>query len=397
MARIATSEMIRSSTQIMLDQQRRLADLQRQITSGQRINSAEDDPIGATRVLDLTRTVDTNAQYQKNIEVARSRLSMAEVALVEAQSQLRRVRDLAIQADTETVSNEDREVIAQEIKLLLEGILGTANSKDSNGEFLFSGYQGRTQTFTQTATGQYVYNGDDGQRFLQVGPARQVAVSDTGQRLFGAIKTIQASAAVTNTGTATIKAGAVVDPDSYQPHTFTITFTSSTTYDVTNNITGQTILTNQVYETDSAITFNGSQVTISGIPASGDSFVVSPAADANVFDRIDDLVGYLQSRPRLDSELDQFHRDVNNAINDIDQALNTLSGGQTEIGARVNTLDTQEGINEAFSFQVQKIITGIRDLDYTKAISLFSQQMIALQAAQQAFVRTQSLSLFNFL
>ena len=39
----------------------------------------------------------------------------------------------------------------------------------------------------------------------------------------------------------------------------------------------------------------------------------------------------------------------------------------------------------------------VEDLDYTEAAGLYNRQLLGLQAAQQAFVKVQGLSLFNFI
>jgi len=70
---------------------------------------------------------------------------------------------------------------------------------------------------------------------------------------------------------------------------------------------------------------------------------------------------------------------------------------QTTIGARLNSIDQQREVNETISFNMQKTLSEVQDLDYAEAISRLVQQEAGLQAAQQTFVRVQGLSLFNFL
>ena len=52
---------------------------------------------------------------------------------------------------------------------------------------------------------------------------------------------------------------------------------------------------------------------------------------------------------------------------------------------------------DGFSLQLTESLSELRDLDYAEALSLLSQQLFGLEAAQQTFARTQSLSLFRFL
>jgi flagellar hook-associated protein 1 FlgK len=80
---------------------------------------------------------------------------------------------------------------------------------------------------------------------------------------------IQAAAASSNTGTAAISPGSVLDPSNPQLlTTATISFLTPTTYQI--NGAG-----NFAYTPGSAISANGWSVTISGAPAAGDTFTVS--------------------------------------------------------------------------------------------------------------------------
>lgn len=86
-----------------------------------------------------------------------------------------------------------------------------------------------------------------------------------------------------------------------------------------------------------------------------------------------------------------------NALSDIDAAFTNLLNTRAKIGARMNAIDDQKAANESFDLAVANVRSSLEDLDYAEAISRFNQQLAALQAAQQSFIRIQDLSLFNFL
>jgi flagellar hook-associated protein 3 FlgL len=85
------------------------------------------------------------------------------------------------------------------------------------------------------------------------------------------------------------------------------------------------------------------------------------------------------------------------AITDIDTAFTSLFNTRAKIGARMNAIDDQKTANEAFDLAVADVKSTLEDLDYAEAISRFNQQLTALQASQQSFMKIQDLSLFNFL
>lgn len=85
------------------------------------------------------------------------------------------------------------------------------------------------------------------------------------------------------------------------------------------------------------------------------------------------------------------------SLENIDNALDNLLTLRAELGARLNVIDTQRSVNESVTLQLQTSLSSEQDLDYAEAISRLNQQVVALQASQQAFIKVQGLSLFNYL
>lgn len=84
-------------------------------------------------------------------------------------------------------------------------------------------------------------------------------------------------------------------------------------------------------------------------------------------------------------------------IASIDQALERMITVRSSIGARINAVDQQQELNDDLILDMKTTLSEFQDLDYAEAISRMNLQATALQAAQQAFVRVQGLSLFNYL
>ena len=78
-------------------------------------------------------------------------------------------------------------------------------------------------------------------------------------------------------------------------------------------------------------------------------------------------------------------------------AIDSLTTARTAVGARINSIDQQRSINEDSLASLETSLTKLKDLDYAEAISRLNSQTTGLQAAQQAYVKVQGLSLFNFL
>jgi flagellar hook-associated protein 3 FlgL len=111
----------------------------------------------------------------------------------------------------------------------------------------------------------------------------------------------------------------------------------------------------------------------------------SPGID-NVFEAIDKFVMDLKSNAPEPSSLD-----------DISKSMDRIINVQSSLGVRLNVLDQQENMNADHVLNMKTVLSETEDVDYAEAISRFSFQSTALQAAQQAFVQVQKLSLFNLL
>ena len=105
----------------------------------------------------------------------------------------------------------------------------------------------------------------------------------------------------------------------------------------------------------------------------------------------DVLAGLSQALRNNDQEV------VSARFIDVDEATEKLSSTRTSIGVRMNWIENQASLNDNFNLNLQRTISDIQDLDIAEAIGRLQLQMVSLQAAQQTFVKTQNLSLFNYL
>ena len=188
--RISTTQMQKNALTAMLDQQVALSKTQQQVASGQRILSPSDDVLGTTQVLALQKVIATYKQYDENSFVADSRIKLEEGALTGVVDGLQRARELAIQGTNTTYGATERRSIAAEVRQILGEVRGIANTVDSNGEYIFAGFNVDTAPFAETENPvgsglyDYSYTGDLGQRTVQIGATRFIAVGDPGDSVF---------------------------------------------------------------------------------------------------------------------------------------------------------------------------------------------------------------------
>jgi flagellar hook-associated protein 3 FlgL len=396
-----SNDTMRSAFLAALDAaQRRVLDTQQKVSTGKRINSPSDDPVAAARVAHLDTSLSRLDQYQSNTTFARNQLGLEEETLKNVIDNLQRIRELALQANNSTASDSDRLTIAAEIRQYRDELLTLANTTDVDGRHLFGGYNEAATPFTATAGGNVVYNGDQGQRTLQISDSRFVAINDSGAQVFQRIPEGNGTFALGvnpgNTGTGTLGASSVIDPTSWVADNYTITFLTPTTYEVRDG-TSALVSSGAFTPPGQSITFRGAQLAIDGAPSAGDSFTVTPSGNSDVFTMLDDLITSLESPAGDSASRAQLHSDLGQRISNIDSALGRMIDVRGEIGARVRALDQQDSLNADFALHLNTTLSAVRDLDYADAITRLSQELFGLDAAQQAFARAQNLSLFKYI
>jgi len=397
--RIATSAIYQMKVQALLDQQAALAKTQSQIATGLRVQTPADDPVAAAQLQDLARAQAQEEQFAKNSTAVTGRLQTEEQALADANGVIQRARELVVQANTATLSDSDRQSIATELKARLDELLSIANRRDSNGEYLFAGYSGGSLPFARGASGSVGYAGDSGTRAVQVGTGLFVQDSDTGNRVFmdiaagNGVFTTAASAA--NSGSGVIDAGSVVNRAAWVPGAFRLSFTTGTTWQVTDS--SNAVVASGNYTSGGAIAFNGAQLSVAGVPAAGDTYTIASAGTRDVFSTLDGIVSTLQAGASNNAARAQLNSALNGSLQQLDQASQQLLTVRSQVGARLSTLDDADGTRQSELTNLQTSAGQLGGLDYAAAVSKMSQQTVALQAAQQSFAMIAKLSLFNYL
>jgi flagellar hook-associated protein 3 FlgL len=292
----------------MLERQKDLSETELQVASGKRILRPSDDPSGAVRILDMKEAEQRLAQYQRNADWATARLEQEETTLEGIGNLLQRARELTVRGNNGTMSTVDRQAIAAEIEQIRDSFWQLTNTRDANGEYIFGGFRTQSEPMSMTiqadGRAQFDYAGDEGQRLLQIGESREVAIGDPGSLFMNVRST---------------------DP-------------------------------------------------------------TAPDGERDIGEIIDTIAWNFNNGDPDD-----------HALTDLDAALDRVLLTRAKIGARMNAIDEQKVSNEAFKLAVTDVRSSLEDLDYAEAISRFNQQLTALQASQQAFIKVQDLSLFNFL
>ncbi|HTN32005.1 MAG TPA: flagellar hook-associated protein 3 [Pseudomonas sp.] len=188
--RLSTSQMFNASVSGHQKGYAALVKTHEQITSGHRIQTPADDPVGSARLLQLEQQAGLLNQYKSNLTDATNSLAQEESIL---QSMIRigdRARTLAGQAGNGAYNDHDRNAIAAELQQIENELFGLMNSKNASGEYWFSGSQSGIQPYVRNPDGTYRYQGDQSQQHLQVATGVQLSINDSGFEAFESAKNV---------------------------------------------------------------------------------------------------------------------------------------------------------------------------------------------------------------
>lgn len=164
--------------------QRNMADiarLQEQISSGERITRASDDPVGAGGVLQADSSLSAITQYQRNLDAARARQTLEEQTLSEITLVLERARELGIAQGSDNANGDTRAVAQAEVDRLLEFTVGLGNTT-FQGRYLFGGQYADRQPFPTTTPDPAAP--PTGELQVEIGPGQRVGTNHSGQEVF---------------------------------------------------------------------------------------------------------------------------------------------------------------------------------------------------------------------
>jgi len=395
--RVSTAGMHDAAIKKILAQQAKLSYTQAQVASGKRVQTPADDPIAATQILDLSRARAQIEQYGKNSVAATNRLQMTEGSLADVGDVLQRVRELAVKANNATNDSSSLASIATELRSRVQELQDIANRRDASGGYLFSGYSAQTTPFSR-GVGGVSYAGDQGVRQLQIGPDQKVADSFSGLEVFMDIPESNGTFTTTtgvHAGTGSIDAGQVTNPAAWVPGNYTLRFTTPGNWDVLD--ASNAVVASGAYQEGSTINFNGAQVTVTGTPAAGDTFLIAPARKESVFKTLDDLIATLTTGTLDPSGRALLNTNVGGALAQLDQSLTHVIDLRAEVGSRLSMIDAATESRDSLDVDLQTSLSQMQDLDYAEAISRMNQQMVSLQSAQAAYTRIGQMSLFDYL
>ena len=404
MIRISSQQIFSGGISRMQEVNADLVKTQQQISTGKKVNKPSDDPVAAARILKLNQEVKRIETYERNANLADNRLKQEESTLASAVDIIQRVRELTVQAGNGSLSGNDRMSISAELKERLGQLANVANTRDASGEYIFSGFQGNTPAFAKDDTGAWTYQGDEGQRVLEIDDGVTVPISDHGKGIF---VNVPATVSVKEAASAD---GYISGLELINTDTLRSAFPAGTrpddivlAVDPAGAIVVQDLAGNPLpIPVTPANAGVGDEIEVAGIKLTINDAVVDDTFQLGISDKqsifgtieklIEGLEGIDKATPKSSAEYDAL---IAESLANLDNGQESIILKQTELGGRLNAIESTSSFLEDSALYTKEIRSQLQDVDYAEAISNLSFQSFVLQAAQQSFAQISRLSLFD--
>lgn len=424
------------STKLFNDQQIRqfgklTADIQQKqekIASGKAILRASDDPVVAANLSAAKEQEELLGRFEENAYKATLRLDASDKTINEAMSVMTRITELATQARSPVFDGYSRKAILTEVQALRETLVDLANTRDANGESLFSGYKTDQEAYVRAPDGSIKYNGDRGIHSVQVSENVNVSTGLDGETIFGRVETtngrrsifeivdgvmasIDPLREINEMASADRRAEISLQlPRQNQDWSFSLTGGLGTVQiestlaegaeeklaDAINAKTDQTGVSAEFDPKTRNITLieeSSSTIMVQNIHIEG-QYIANKETDYHMkFSTIDEY-GKQIGGTRILTDEDQL---LGSGIENLLASIDHMSIQQAVIGAQMTKADIQADVIQSRKLAVTKDISAMGDADLAKLVTDLQAQLTNRDAAQQAFAKIGQQSLFDYI
>ncbi|OIN07723.1 flagellar hook-associated protein FlgL [Oceanisphaera psychrotolerans] len=388
------------------------------LSSGVRVQTAADDPAAANSILGYKQELSSIARYQNNIDLAENRLQREESLLTSAETLTQQVKELMLQANNGTYTTQDKSAMAAELSSRIDELLDLANSRDEFGQYVFGGFQTDKAPFVRQPDGSVSYQGDGGQRELAISNNVKVGLNHDGLMVFGQVPNPKGDVTVGYALEGGVREpGLVVEraaisnmatfDNGAQPYQVVFSDNDGVVEVLLTDKDGNALtdkdgiaLTPQSYQPGQSIEAGGMTLTLTGEARAGDKITLdASSADGtgqdtlSVFDALNRAKSWLEGDGNTAGE----QSELADILAELDAVGSHFTRVRADTGIRLQRLDNQRATHDDMSLTLDKVRSGMEDLDYAQAIGELNQTMVALEASQSVFGKLQGMSLFNYI
>jgi flagellar hook-associated protein 3 FlgL len=377
----------------------KMAQIQKELITGARINDASDDPSGATRSLNLRGQVRNIEQYQRNIQEGQGYLNITDSTLGEIIETLTTVQGTAIQGANDTLTARDRKILANTVDNILEHVLHLSSTQ-FRGRYIFGGThtlfrpyvetrdadgkiatiengltEGRPLSDNTTAVGTLLTLGSPPSGTVTIGD--QTVALDLATDSLTDIKTKIDAAAPTGVTTT------IATSTSGSSTTYRLVISGTTTIADSNNVLS-TLGVQDVDTSGSVLREVGDGVNVQINTAGQDVF----EGQFNPFSALLDLRDSLNTNDL---------NGIRGSITELDEARNKISNARGVIGARTSRVELTNSLLERFTVNLKESLSNTEDTDFAQAVVDLQRHQNTFQSALTTGLNLIQPSLIDFM
>ncbi|GLR67508.1 flagellar hook-associated protein FlgL [Acidocella aquatica] len=390
----------------LAQQEAQINTLQQQISTGLAVQTPDQNPAAyqsAALGADQISALANNSNTQAAIQVQLGSVSNAYQA---TSSLLNSVQSVVEQALNGATSPQNLNALAGQVQSAAHQMLALGNTTASNGSYLFGGSRGSVAPFQVSSGGSVIYMGDGAQSQAAITPNTNASTIANGEVFVSGLAgdgTASVTAASTNAGTGQIISQGIANAASasaFQSGTSAITVSFGAGGAYTASQGGSTVasgtLTSNTTTGANTVQLGGVDYQLTGTPAAGDSFTLSPSRPQSAFTLLQTIYKALSTAGTTPSQVAQTNQVLNQSLAGLAQYQQNVVTAQAQNGVTLQAISNAATSNTNQSTQLQTSVQNATAVNTPLAITTLDQTLTALQAAMKTFGTVQSLSLFNY-
>jgi len=401
--------MYASFTTNIATQETQINTLEQQVASGIAVTTPDQGPAAyetATLANDQIGAITNESSTQASIQ---TQLGSVDTAYQSVSSVLDNVQAIVEQALNGTESAQNLQSLSNQVTSASQQLVALGNTTGAGGNYVFGGSRGTIAPFQPGTGASVVYMGDGGQSQANVTPDTTASTIANGDVFMSGLNgngfaSVTASAA--NTGGAVLISNGVSSPSAAAAFQASPSSAALTVNFATDPTTGSlTYTTTQSGVTSAAapvtagmsLKLGGIDYELTGTPAAGDSFTVSPSRPQSAFSLMQSLAATLAQTGGTVAQQAQTRQQLNNDLSSLGQYQQSVITAQAQNGVTLQAVNRASSSNSNESTSLQASVQTATGVNMPTAITTLNETVTAVQAAMKAFSSVQSLSLFNYL
>ena len=424
--RISTSMQYRNHLSYLQTANSRVDQASMQYNTGKLFQTAGENPGGMSASMKYESDIASYKQYGLNAKIVADALSQEETALGQIYETMSSIQTRLIQAVNGTLDDGSRAALAEDIKQAQAQLFNTMNTKNAEGEYIFSGAQSSIPTYKLTSDGKYICQADGSSKNVNVSPNLTVQTTDSGLNIFENVHLAADfnATAKDQAGGAKNYQSSISDYDQfnafYSKHynsgvngkdpdpasnTFKIKVEADGKFKLTDNGNPAKVLQEGEVK-DGKIIVEGMEFEVpNGSPQNGDeiSIVLDKPRSDNILNQLTDIIKSLNTpidnaKPADVTALRaQLTRDIVKMQENLNISKKQVDTYRGLVGARGANIEDIIKSNESLHDIKKEANANVSEIDAFEAVSNLLVTQNALQVAQQSYNIVHSTSLFDFM